>query len=139
MPKFDDSLRGYAYPVMERDNFVCAYCGLDGKVWPNWLYFSWDHLLPVGHPDRDNADFIVAACTFCNTLHNRTLFDVEGKSPTELLAQKRPMVLARRAEYEAFWQEHVRPGGQASGLPDRAGPASRGGREGGSVPSDLPS
>ena len=28
--RFGDSLRGYAYPVMERDGFVCRYCGLDG-------------------------------------------------------------------------------------------------------------
>ena len=108
MPAFIDSLRGYAFDVLKRDNFVCRYCGLDGKVWPNWLYFSWDHLLPPSHPERDNPTFIVAACTFCNTLHNRTVFEVDGKSPDELVEQKRPRVLERRAEYQRFWEEHVR-------------------------------
>jgi hypothetical protein len=33
--KFGDALRGYAHLVVKRDGFVCRYCGLDGKVWPN--------------------------------------------------------------------------------------------------------
>ena len=109
MPTFGDSLRGYAAPTLKRDGYVCTYCGLDGKIWPNWLYFSWDHLLPKHDTRRDDPSFIVAACTFCNTLANRTVFDVEGKSPAELVEQKRPLVLARRAEYQRFWEEVVRP------------------------------
>ena len=109
MPKYIDALRGYAACVLKRDRYVCAYCGLDGKIWPNWLYFSWDHLLPVGHPMRDNPDYIVAACLSCNTFANRTKFDVEGKTRQQLVAQKRPIVLARRAEYRQFWCENVEP------------------------------
>lgn len=30
MPRFDDALRGYAYPIHKRDGFRCRYCGLDG-------------------------------------------------------------------------------------------------------------
>lgn len=110
--KFGDSLRGYAFPVFKRDNFVCVYCGLDGKKWPNYLYFSWDHLLPPGHPSRDDPEYIVAACTFCNTLHNRTVFDVTGKTRDELVAQKKVLVISRRSEYERFWEEHVRGSGE---------------------------
>ena len=52
---FGDALRGYAFPVHRRDNFCCRYCGLDGRAaFANWLSLSWDHLLPKGHPDRDN-------------------------------------------------------------------------------------
>ena len=40
MAKFDDSLSGYSFDVHGRDRFVCVYCGLDGKVWPNWLYLT---------------------------------------------------------------------------------------------------
>lgn len=109
MPAFTDSLRGYALAVLRRDNFVCRYCALDGKVWPNWLYLSWGHLLPIGHLERDNPDFIVAACTFCNTLHNRTVFEVSGKSPEELVEQKKVRVLERRDEYQRFWKENVAP------------------------------
>ena len=109
MAQFADSLRGYAYPTHKRDGFVCVYCGLDGKLWPNWLYLSWDHLLPEGHPNRDNPDYIVTACRFCNELCNRIVFDVEGKTPVELMEQKKPIVLEARHKYRIFWEEHVEP------------------------------
>jgi 5-methylcytosine-specific restriction endonuclease McrA len=109
MARFDDALRGYAHAVLKRDDFICRYCGLDGKVWPNWLHLSWDHLLPVGHPLRDDPAYIVAACRFCNGAHNRRRWDVEGKSAEELVAQKKPYVRAKREEYQAFWRDHVAP------------------------------
>ena len=106
--KSQQSLRGYAFPTHQRDNFVCVYCGLDGKLWPKWLYLSWDHLLPKGNPKRGEPEFIVTACTFCNGLHNRTRFNVKGKTPKELVAQKKEKVLARRSEYKEFWEANVR-------------------------------
>lgn len=106
--KFNDALRGYAHAVLKRDGYVCRYCGLDGTQRPNWLYLSWDHLLPKGHPERKNPTFIVAACRFCNEVHNRTIWEVEGKSPDELVALKKPFVLAKRAEYRKFWEKEVK-------------------------------
>lgn len=67
------------------------------------------HLLPVGHPDRHDPAFIVAACRFCNEASNRTKWDVERKSPEELVAQKLPVVLAVRERYKEFWEAEVRP------------------------------
>lgn len=107
MPKYGDALRGYAHPVLKRDGFICRYCGLDGKQWPNWLYLSWDHLLPVGDSRRNDLDYIVAACRFCNECCNRTVWDVAGKSPEQLVAQKRPFVLAVRDQYHQFWEVEV--------------------------------
>ncbi len=73
---FSDALRGYAFRVLRRDGFTCRYCGLDGRVaLSNCVRLSWDHLLPHGHPERDDEAFIVAACRFCNETHNRTVFD----------------------------------------------------------------
>src|SRR6266852_1853147 len=55
MPRFDDALRGYAYPIHKRDGFRCRYCGLDGtQTFASWLSLSWDHLLPKGDPRRDD-------------------------------------------------------------------------------------
>ena len=108
MTKYDDALRGYAFPIHKRDGFKCVYCGLDGTLWPNWLFLSWDHLLPRGHPQRDNPDFIVTACRFCNEVHNRTVFPVEGKTPAELIKQKRPFVLEKRDEYHKFFKNEVK-------------------------------
>ena len=73
MAKFDDSLRGYAYKIHHRDGFQCRYCGLDCSTWPLWLWLSVDHLLPKGHPRREEPSFKVTACMFCNTADNRYL------------------------------------------------------------------
>ena len=115
MPAFTDSLRGYAYETLKRDDFKCRYCGLDGTAsFDFWLAFSWDHLLPKGHPNRDDPIFIVAACSFCNTADNR-YFDLaakrglsfDGLSPEELIEQRRPFVEATRASYRDFWEKYV--------------------------------
>jgi hypothetical protein len=116
----DDSgyaLTGYAYPTHRRDGFRCRYCGLDGTdSFSNWLSLSWDHLLPSGHLNRDDPDYIVTACMFCNTADNR-YFDMaqrrgmsfDGLTPEELIAQRLPYVEATRAKYREFWEENVRP------------------------------
>ena len=49
----------------------------------------------------------MAACRFCNEAHNRTIWDVEGKTPDQLVAQKKPYVLAKRDEYRRFWEQEV--------------------------------
>jgi hypothetical protein len=110
--KFTDALRGYAHLVLKRDGFVCRYCGLDGKVWLNWLYLSWDHLLPPGHEKRNCLEYIVAACRFCNECCNRRIWEIERgpgelKSPEELVAQKKPFVEAVREQYREFWKVEV--------------------------------
>ncbi len=107
---YNDALRGYAHPVHQRDDFVCVYCGLDGKAtFSNWLHLSEDHLLPQDNPKRDDLEYRVTSCRFCNEAHNRMVFDVEGKSPEELIDQKKPFVLQRRNEYKEFWKEQVVP------------------------------
>ncbi len=117
MAGFDDTLRGYAHPVHKRDEFHCRYCGLDGsESFSNWLSLSWDHLLPKLHPNRDDLDFIVTACMFCNTADNR-YFDLaerrgmsfDGLTPDQLVAQRAPYVEATRERYREFWEENVSP------------------------------
>jgi 5-methylcytosine-specific restriction endonuclease McrA len=115
MAKFTDSLRGYAYEVLKRDGFICQYCGLDGtKSFDNWLTLSWDHLLPKGHHNRDNPDYIVAACNFCNTADNRYFdlaekrgLELNGLSPIELVEQRKNYVRLTRENYFNFWIENV--------------------------------
>jgi len=75
MPKFDDSLRVYSFEAHWRDDFRCVYCGLDGtQSFSNWLNLSEDHLLPKGHPHRDDPEFRAAACRPYNEADNRTLW-----------------------------------------------------------------
>jgi hypothetical protein len=125
---FTDALRGYAFAVHRRDCFRCRYCGLDGTTsFGSWLSLSWDHLLPRGNPQRDNPEFIVTACMFCNTADNR-YFDLverrglsfDGLTPDQLVAQRLPYVEATRASYQEFWLEHVQPGPDADGRPSLA-------------------
>jgi Fe-S oxidoreductase len=112
MPYYDDALRGYAAEILKRDHYKCRYCGADGtQSFDTWLSLSWDHLLPKGHPNRDNPDYIVTACNFCNTADNR-YFDLaekrgikfDGLTPDELVAQRLPYVLATREKYREFWE-----------------------------------
>jgi hypothetical protein len=126
MPIFSDSLRGYAFPIHSRDGFRCRYCGLDGtESFAKWLSLSWDHLLPKGSAQRDEIDYIVTACLFCNTADNR-YFDyaekrgltLDGLSPDELVAQRATYVETTRRSYEEFWSEHVRTPPESS-HPDR--------------------
>ncbi len=114
-PVFDDALRGYAFAVLKRDNFRCRYCGLDGSTsFANWLCLSWDHLLPKGHPHRDDPEYIVAACSFCNWADNR-YFDLvtkrglklDGLSQLELVQQRLPYVERTRSAYREFWERNV--------------------------------
>ncbi len=116
MPSFTDSLRGYAFLVHQRDNFTCRYCGMDGAIsFDTWLSLSWDHLLPKGHPQRNNPDYIVTACNFCNTADNR-YFDQATKrslrfdelTPDELVAQRLLYVQDTRQKYHTFWEEKVK-------------------------------
>jgi len=123
MPGFGDALRGYAFPTHRRDGFRCRYCGLDGtESFANWLSLSWDHLLPKGHQNRDNSDYIVTACMFCNTADNR-YFDLaerrglqlDGLTPDELVAQRLSYVEATRQSYREFWSANVQSRSSDSG------------------------
>jgi 5-methylcytosine-specific restriction endonuclease McrA len=116
---FDDALRGYAHLVFSRDGFKCVYCGLDGSSsFSAWLSLSWDHLLPKGDPRRDDHEFIVTACMFCNVADNQYFararergISFTGKSRGELVVQRLPYVERTRAAYRAFWEERVRGSG----------------------------
>jgi hypothetical protein len=117
MPGFTDSLRHYSFKVHKRDGFKCRYCDLDGTLsFANWLCLSLDHLLPPGHANRNNPDFTVTACQFCNTSDNLYFTHAEkrglqfdGKTPDELIAQRLPYVEKTRASYREFWEQTVKP------------------------------
>lgn len=115
MSSFDDSLRGYSSKIHRRDNFTCRYCGADGtKSFDTWLTLSSDHLLPKWHPDRNNPDYIVTACNFCNTADNHYFEKAEklgltfdSKTPDELVKQRLPYVQKVRQDYRDFWEKEI--------------------------------
>lgn len=120
MAGFTDALRGYAHSIHKRDGFRCRYCRLDGTgSFATWLSLSWDHLLPKSDPRRNDPDYIVTACLFCNVADNR-YFDLaekrglrfDGLTPDELVAQRLPYVEATRQSYREFWDKNVHQTGQ---------------------------
>lgn len=118
MASFTDSLRGYAFPVHKRDKFTCVYCGVDGsQSFANWLALSLDHLLPQGHPQREDQEYMVTACMFCNVADNQYFAQAaergitfDDKTRADLVAQRRPYVLRTRESYRQFWEKNVRSG-----------------------------
>jgi len=116
MSNLTDSLRGYGYRIYQRDKFKCRYCGTDGmKSFDTWLTLSCDHLLPKGHPKRENPQYMVTACNFCNTADNHYFehakergLEFDGLTPDELVAQRLPYVQAVRQEYKTFWETKVK-------------------------------
>lgn len=61
----------------------------------------------MGHPERGDPAFLVAARRFCNEASNRTKWEVEGKSPAKLVAQKIEKVSEVRKRYQEFWVAEV--------------------------------
>jgi len=109
------TLMKYGPPIFKRDRYRCRYCELDGSKWPNWLFLTLDHLLPKGHPKRDDRKYIVTACAFCNTADNyyfikakRDRFSFNKKSPAELVKRRKAAVQVVREKYNTFWKENVR-------------------------------
>ena len=117
MARFDDSLRGYAFPIHKRDGFKCQYCGVNGtNSFEIWLTLSLDHLLPRGHPQRDNPEYMATACGFCNTADNHYFRWAEQRglkfdslTRAELIEQRKPFVENTRKAYREFWISQVQP------------------------------
>lgn len=115
MGKHDDALRRYTFEVHKRDHFKCRYCGADGtRSFETWVTLTWDYLLPKGHPNRDNLDFIVTACALCHMAEEQ-YFDLAMKrglrfddmAPEELIVQRMPYVQRARRDSREFWERRV--------------------------------
>ena len=110
-----ESLRGYGHQIYKRDGFKCVYCGVDGsKSFDVWLTLTCDHLLPKGHPDRENSEFIVTACNFCNVAENRYFskadklgLTFDGLTRELLIARRKPYVEEVRRKFKGFWEKEV--------------------------------
>lgn len=110
------SLQDYGHKVHIQHNFVCQYCGLDGKKsFENWLTLTVDHLLPKGHPKRNDIEFMVTACSFCNVADNHYFEREENQdirtqdlSRTELIKRRKEVIHKVRQEHKEFWDKNVR-------------------------------
>jgi hypothetical protein len=65
--------------------------------------------------ERDDPDYIVTSCMFCNVADNRYFglaekrgLRFDGLTPDELVAQRLRYVEATRQSYRKFWIQNVR-------------------------------
>jgi len=86
--------------ILERDHFVCQYCGLDGKTsFENALIMSVDFLHPRAHKGRKHPRNLVACCRPCNTIKGRHIF--------KTFDEAKAYVLTCRNELRKSWESQM--------------------------------
>jgi 5-methylcytosine-specific restriction endonuclease McrA len=84
--------------ILERDNYVCQYCGLDGRAsFENALVMRVDFVVPRARKGKKNPDNLVACCAACNT--------IKGTKVYASLDDAKARVLARREDLRKAWQD----------------------------------
>jgi 5-methylcytosine-specific restriction endonuclease McrA len=89
--------------ILERDDFVCQYCGLDGRAsFENALVMRVDFVVPRARKGKKEPRNLVACCTPCNT--------IKGTRVYPSFEEAKAYVLARREELRKTWElNRVRP------------------------------
>ncbi|HXY24869.1 MAG TPA: HNH endonuclease [Candidatus Acidoferrum sp.] len=83
--------------VLERDNFVCQYCGLDGRAsFENALVMRVDFVKPRAKKGKKEPGNLVACCTPCNT--------IKGTRVYASFDEAKKFVLERREELRKGWE-----------------------------------
>jgi 5-methylcytosine-specific restriction endonuclease McrA len=83
--------------ILERDDYVCRYCGLDGRAsFENALAMRVDFVLPRARKGKKDPSNLVACCTPCNT--------IKGTRVYANIEEAKAYVLARREELRKAWQ-----------------------------------
>jgi len=86
--------------ILERDDYVCRYCGLDGRAsFENALVLRVDFVMPRAHKGKKSPENLVACCTPCNT--------IKGTRVYAGFDEAKAHVLARREELRNAWQEKI--------------------------------
>ena len=90
--------------ILERDNFCCQYCGLDGKAsFENALVMSVDFVVPRARKGKKDPNNLVACCRPCNTIKSKRVY--------RSFDDAKAYVLGRREELRKTWQSKWRPEG----------------------------
>jgi hypothetical protein len=83
--------------ILERDQYRCQYCGLDGMTsFENALAMSVDFVVPRARKGKKDERNLVACCRSCNMIKGRRIY----RSFEEAKAH----VLARREELCKAWE-----------------------------------
>jgi 5-methylcytosine-specific restriction endonuclease McrA len=86
--------------ILERDNYVCKYCGLDGRAsFENALMMRVDFVMPRARKGRKEPANLVACCTPCNT--------VKGTRVYKSFDDAKAYVLGQRELLRKAWESKV--------------------------------
>src|ERR1700686_267773 len=78
--------------ILERDNFCCKYCGLDGKAtFENALVMSVDFVMPRARKGKKDPANLVACCRPCNTIKGTRVYKNFEDAKKHVLAQREMM------------------------------------------------
>ncbi|MCU1236886.1 MAG: endonuclease [Candidatus Solibacter sp.] len=92
--------------VLERDQYRCQYCGLDGaSSFENSLIMTVDFVNPRANKGTKHAENLVAACRPCNLIKGRRVFSD--------LEHAKTYVLQRRDELRQDWEARTTRGRSA--------------------------
>jgi 5-methylcytosine-specific restriction endonuclease McrA len=87
--------------ILERDDFRCQYCGLDGRAsFENALVMRVDFLVPRARKGKKDPNNLVACCGPCNT--------IKGTRVYKNFDAAKEYVLARREELRKSWESKQR-------------------------------
>lgn len=88
--------------ILERDQYRCRYCGLDGKAsFENALVMSVDFVHPRARKGKKSPANLVACCRPCNM--------IKGTKVYKNFEEARDYVLAKRAELHRAWEKKFLP------------------------------
>ena len=83
--------------VLERDQYRCRYCGLDGTAsFENALIMSVDFVIPRARKGKKVPGNLVACCRPCNM--------IKGRRTYASFEEAKNYVLARREELRKTWE-----------------------------------
>jgi 5-methylcytosine-specific restriction endonuclease McrA len=93
--------------ILERDQYTCRYCGLDGKAsFENALVMSVDFIVPRARKGKKDPANLVACCRPCNT--------IKGTRVYKNFDEAKKYVLAKREAMRQSWEaKHSRTDARA--------------------------
>ena len=85
------------HQILERDQYRCQYCGLDGMAnFENSLVMTVDFILPRNRKGGKKPDNLVAACRACNV--------IKGHRTFKNFEDAKTFILKRRAGLRKEWE-----------------------------------
>ncbi len=83
--------------ILERDQYKCQYCGLDGLGnFENSLIMSVDFIMPRARKGKKEPQNLVTACRPCNVIKGNRIFGS--------FEEAKKFVLNKRAELRQKWE-----------------------------------